>query len=755
MKKFRNLFMILAFVVCALALFSRTDARAEAVRTDGWETVYSSLQTDEDGNLFYEALNNVGSTEWMTFGFRALQAVEDGVSKMEVTSSNEKVCSIDTDSKVIALRANNYSGLYTVSLHIKSEGSAVVTARLGDKSYSFRVISLTKKMAKIVSVKKNDYSSVKLSWKKTAGASGYLIARAKMTGDDAYMLKQVKEINNPDITSVILPASLNVTYGYCVIPKVKLFSKEYVYPWIGTYYYGFGNTDESAEYKLVYRGAKLQNLTVKGKKVQISWVPDAQVSAYRIYRQEREGASWKLIHTIKNEKVGSYTVSQKVAKTCSYKVEYVRPNHTVQSTQSRSCYIPKTVKSKKTAIKIAQDSAYGQYGNGAWSGVDDVFYYERKNVLHAVAHKRNKNTLIDYTLTESGKVKSKKTVKLGKFDYWRGFYAGPDDCLYVAVGYDNSKKSRKKTVVKVMKYSASWKLQKTCKIKGSASNSFEGIICPDTNSRMMMYGSKLYLIMGRIMFFEGHESNIAFEINTKTMKYKEANKDYTSHSFNQFIRFDNGCLYISNHGDAYPRAVNLVKVKSYGTKNESIKEVLPFKIKGETGNNYTGLTEGGMEVTANHIMIAGASVPQKYKVAGVTGNKPSYMQNVYLTITDKTTMKSRIKWLTTYNPKKSKTIVSEVRMLKLSDDYVVVMYTTTKKSKDTLHYVVVNDAGKVVCHKTYKNMVFSASTQPILHNGAIVWTDVLSEWKKVKSKGYSYYDYVEKKYFCRIPAVIR
>ena len=740
--------MLAVLFICTAAY--SIPAHADSVE-DGWDTVYGSLETDADGKIFYKTSYD-SSDQLIMATLSAKNATFEGVKEVRISSSNTKVCSVDSDSKVVKLTQEHMYRKIPAYFTIHSAGSAVITAQVGEKSYSFCVIATPQNMAKMNPVKAIDYQSIRLSWKKVSGASGYIIARAATSGANDGLLKKIKEVNSGDITSVVLPAKVNVTYGYCVIPKIKVDGKEYVYPWIGTRRYNFDG-DDAVSYKVTYRSPKLKQVLAKGTKVQISWTTDHDIKAYNIYRKEREEAPWKLIHTVKNEKTGSYTRSEKTGKTYIYKVEYVRPDNYKQSTISRSCYITKKTKAKKATIKMYQTPKYGQYGlGGAWTSVDENFYYEKKDVLHAVSVKGKK--LIDYTLSENGKIKSKKTVTIGSYEYWCGFYAGPDNCLYVAVGYDNPKKSKTKTVVKVMKYSSSWKLQKTCKIKGSASNQLAGIMCQDSNSRMMMYGSKLYLIMGRIMF-SGHQSNISFLIDTKTMKYKEANEDYTSHSFNQFIRFDNDRLYISNHGDAYPRAVNLTVVKAYGTKKQSVKEREPFKIKGETGYNYTGLAEGGMEVLGNHVMIAGISVPQNYKVAGVTGNSGNYVRNVFLTMTDKTTLKSQVKWLTTYNPKSRNVSVSEVRTIKLSDDYMALMYTVTKNDKDTLHYVVVNDTGKVVCHKTYKNMIFSAATQPILHNGSIVWTDAIYYWKKFKTKKSYYYKQQEKHYFYKIPAVIK
>lgn len=62
-------------------------------------------------------------------------------------------------------------------------------------------------------------------------------------------------------------------------------------------------------------------------------------------------------------------------------------------------------------------------------------------------------------------------------------------------------------------------------------------------------------------------------------------------------------------------------------------------------------------------------------------------------------------------------------MVKMSDDYVILLYSTSKKGKSTMHYVVLNENGEVVYTKEYKDMAFYADTQPILYQGSVVWTE--------------------------------
>jgi hypothetical protein len=386
-----------------------------------------------------------------------------------------------------------------------------------------------------------------------------------------------------------------------------------------------------------------------------------------------------------------------------------------------SYYIPKAGAVCNTKLKLKQYDSFGQYG-GNWSGSDTTYYYVANNKFHVVSVIGHK--LYDYTLnSKTHKAAGKKIVNLGKYNVWGGFVQGTDGNFYVAVGYNNLKESKTKTVIKVKKYSSAWKLKKTCNIAGGSKNAFTGIYEPFEagNCRMAQNGNELYVFTCRTMFKQSdglhHQSNIAFQINTDNMTYVNHNDSYCSHSFNQYLRYDEDTLYLADHGDAYPRGIQLTKRDANGTQTS--KTV--FRIKGATGNNYTGVTVGGMEYSANRILIAGTSIPQNYNIKGVNKKRDKSVSNVFVSVTDKNLDSNKVVWLTHYT-KKSKTSVSEVRTVKISDYNIAVLYTTTKKKDTKLHYVVLDNEGAVTYQKTYANMAFDGGTQPILNDGSIVWT---------------------------------
>ena len=80
------------------------------------------------------------------------------------------------------------------------------------------------------------------------------------------------------------------------------------------------------------------------------------------------------------------------------------------------------------------------------------------------------------------------------------------------------------------------------------------------------------------------------------------NYGYVSHSFNQFIQVDNGTLVGSDHGDAYPRKLVVLKYPTDISKGEFVPlygnkcaEYTMLSMPGLIGENYTGVSQGGFE----------------------------------------------------------------------------------------------------------------------------------------------------------------
>lgn len=653
--------------------------------------------------------------------------LSDSSVTLSISCSNTDVLKITSDTKK-TLKAGCYLS-ESIKYTVVGVGYADIIVSIGTTSYKFRLYVLPY-ITELPKLTQTDFHHITLKWKKLSGISGFYVQRSKKY-DGEY--KTIKTLD-ADKTSITLPVEWDKEYFYKVVGYIKDDFRTLT-----------GNSSQQGFTAQKMAGSTITSVKKSGSSnLVINWKAFKGATGYKLYRSTQENGTYKCIYTAKSGTITSY--KQKVNKGVPYYYKLITLDSMGKSDFSPtvSQIIPIKNKIKKVSCsKINQKSSggLGQYYPYSWSHPDTTYYYQSGGKFHAVCVQNNGNLKI-YTLNSSFKVTKTKTIKL-KYDVWGGFYQGIDGNFYVAIGYNNLKESRTKTVIKVIQYNSKWKKLKTASIKGGAKNSFEGIYSPFDagNCRMDMQGNTLYLMTSRTMFMGSdglrHQSNISFKIGTKKMKAAEANESYVSHSFNQFAKFKDGSLYLLDHGDAYPRSIELTTVQNYGADNQKIISSSLFSLKGDIGANFTGCRVEGMEIGSSNVLVCGTSQPHKKKIGKVSGFGYDMKYNAFLILANRKSGKVTFKWLTTYNPKTTSVTVGETRMVKLTDNRFVILYSTTQKGKSTLHYTVYSDTGKKIYSKKYSNMVFDGDSQPILSNGSIVWISATESNGKVKSKLYS------------------
>ena len=726
---------ITALLLTAFLLISAIQPVGAAYATPGQALESTAEQTeeltfefvsDEPYDTAYYSPDYVDNTSSVAY---AGQNTSSSPITVSVSSSNTNVLKITSGQKTTLAAGAYYWEL--VKFECFKAGYADIIVSTGTTSYKQRVYVVPAR-ALLLSLKQTDFNHITLKWKKIPGSSGYYVQRAGSNGKFETILT-----TGADTTSASFPVKWNVEYYYRIVGYVKDDVRTIT-----------GEDWTPAPEPFTARkmaGSTITSVKKSGSSsLQVNWNAFEGAKGYMLYRSTRENGTYKCIYTAKSGNITSY--KQKVSKGIPYYYKLVTIDAIGKSDYSPAVseMIPAKSKVKKvTCSKIEQKASfgYGQYHQYRdWSHPDQTYYYQSGGKLHAVCVQNNGSLKI-YTLSSSFKVQKTKTIKL-KYDVWGGFYQGTDGNFYVAVGYQNPKESTKKTVIKVIQYNNKWKKLKTANIKGGVYNTFQGIYTPFDagNCRMDMQGNTLYLMTSRLMFefFDGrHQSNISFKINTKTMKAAEANESYVSHSFNQFVKFKDGTLYILDHGDAFPRGIQLTTVSDYGSDQQKVSSKLLLNFKGESGNNFTGCKVGGMEIGSTNVLVCGTSQPHEYKIKKISGFGSEMKYNAFLALTDRKSGKVTFKWLTTYNPKTTSVTVGETRMVKLSDNRFAILYTTTQKKKTTLNYAVYSDTGKKIYSKKYTNMVFDGDSQPILHKGSIIWISSTESGGKVKTKLYS------------------
>lgn len=600
-----------------------------------------------------------------------------------------------------------------VYFNVKKMGHVTFTITMGDITKSIDVVFVYSYSVGDIKFSQLGSNEVNLKWKKISGADGYVIWRSKADDEENY--KKVATVKGGNNVSKTVTAQWGTNYHYVVVAYVN-YNKDKLsarnlesLSWL---YYSYGNIFETTQ-----PTAKLKSVTsIGGNKVKIKWESSYKAQKYVLYRSETENGVYKKVFSTKNKL--EYTDTVKKGATYFYYVVAYYSCGKSKPSDSVAVYVKNSVsKSKQTALSLNSYTLYTYKKN------NEVYYVDKSD-----------GKLIIYKM-KNNKLKKYKTVQLPSYEIWGSFYAGTDGNFYVAVGYYNYKESTKKIVIKVLKYNSKWKLVKTCNIKGSASNGYKGVVEPFSASgvSMTMNGNTLYLATGRTMFAlsdgVNHQSNIGFKINTKKMTYK-TDSTYVSHSFEQIAKYKAGVLYQVDLGDAYPRCIQL-SIQS--DSDSEWEEYSLFKFKGETGDSV-GAYIGGMEIGNNNVLVCGYAQPHYYKIKNVSGYG-NLNANVFLSVFNKETGKSKVIWLTKYNPKSNTTSVGLPHIYKISENRYAVLYEIYKNGSFAgLKYVVVNESGKKIYETTYKNIRISSSSEIILDSGYLCWFDSRLDFTSHKYK---------------------
>ena len=743
-KVYALIFSVLAcFCICFFGM------KAEA-------TMVQTKWTPFAGEDFYFQWNREGVEqknyavwqEQLAYSYTYYYNNTDKEYTLELKSKNPEVLEIEKEYRKTVINPKYQSSLWYY-YKIKGVGKAVIECKIGDAVYE-DTIYVTPGIISLEKIEQTGYQHVKLTWKKVKGVSGYVVQRTKVTSnnggyDTNEKWENVKTVLGDNTRTTVVKAKWNTNYKYRVVGFVQAGTEK-------LYGNDYGNTLSFSTEKI---GTKLKMVKkVANNTLKITWKKDKYATGYKIYRSEMENDGYKLVKKITKSGVTSWKQKVTKGKVYHYRIVTVYPEGESEPSASIAQIIPKKSAAKTHIIADITKEVSGANYTGNWANSDRTYYYQKSGKLHIVSVQSDGN-LADDTLDNNGQIVSRKIINL-TYETWGGFYKAPDGNFYVAVGYGNPDESKTKTVIEVIQYNSKWKKKKTAIIKGGVSNAFEGIYAPFMagNCSMTMQGDVLYLFTARQMFLNPddglrHQSNISFAINTKTMKAKEANESYCSHSFNQLAKFKDGNLYLMDHGDAYPRSIYLQSVNNYkalqkerlkkGQGGYTIRRKEVFDFLGEIGDNYTGCTIGGMEIGKTNILTCGTSVPHNYAVNGVTGSGWEYKKNVYVVVTDKKMEKSQVKWLSNYDPKNSNVYIGDTRMVKLNEDRYAILYSVKENNITTVKYLVINNAGKIVYSKNYSGMEFKGGSQPIVYNGNITWleTSYKPDYSGTETKLYS------------------
>lgn len=374
----------------------------------------------------------------------------------------------------------------------------------------------------------------------------------------------------------------------------------------------------------------------------------------------------------------------------------------------------------------------------------------------------NSRVLVEY-YSKDFTLKSSKTIKY-ELPIFGAFYE-TEDSYYILSGQKNPSESDAVEVFRVTKYDKSWKRISAASLYGERTTVPFDAGC----ARMAHCGSTLVIRTCHEMYTsadgKNHQANVTISVNTDTMTVTEANTEvenygtgYCGHSFNQFIIYDGENFVGVDHGDAYPRSVVLNKwaanfdYEEYDRQNPTpwlstpddpykrwivntdksdpsggrtsytlgdprqLAEVSMLDISGSTGDNETGVTVGGFEVSDSSYIVAGTTINQNKFGSAST-------RNVFVSVIGKnctSDSKPVITKITNYS--EGQPSPSNPQLVKIGDDKFVLMWTykPTSSDKNKVYYTELNGKGETV-GKKYSFTGELSDCQPIVSDGKILW----------------------------------
>ena len=238
-----------------------------------------------------------------------------------------------------------------------------------------------------------------------------------------------------------------------------------------------------------------------------------------------------------------------------------------------------------------------------------------------------------------------------------GFYEMNGN-YYILSGQTNKNESDSVEVYRITKYTKDWSRVASCGLYG------ENTTVPfDAGSaRMAAYGNYLMIRTSHEMYKSkkdgyNHQANVTIQVDTSAMKITDSytkvmNIDYgyVSHSFNQFIQMENGKIVAVDHGDAHPRSIVLVRYPSVVTSSgftngisysSTCKATDIMAFEGKSGDNYTGATVGGFEISDTAYLTAGS-------VDIDSTAKYSAGQDIFVGVVSKSTDAVKVNKITNY-----------------------------------------------------------------------------------------------------------
>lgn len=302
-----------------------------------------------------------------------------------------------------------------------------------------------------------------------------------------------------------------------------------------------------------------------------------------------------------------------------------------------------------------------------------------------------------------------------------GFYETADN-YYLLTGQTNSGESAQVEIFRITKYDKSW-------------NRIASVGLYDCNTtvpfdagcaRFAECGKYLLIRTSHEMYRSSdgfcHQANVTIELDMDAMtitdsytKIMNASFGYISHSFNQFIQVENNRIVAVDHGDAYPRSIALIEYATDASTGKFVPNYYTactvtdlLAIPGSIGNNTTGASVGGFEISDTAYLVAGNSVVQDSQ------NTSRGTRNIFIIAKDKATSEIRTNWITNYA--EGETSTNTPQLVKLPDNTYLLLWSRNNE----VFYTKIDGNGNQIS-EIYSMAGNLSDCVPVVTGHKLVW----------------------------------
>ncbi len=370
--------------------------------------------------------------------------------------------------------------------------------------------------------------------------------------------------------------------------------------------------------------------------------------------------------------------------------------------------------SEKISSGLDQNIIPSDYSNTA----DNVKSYivENSSGFEFIAANDNKYITVEQHSAD-GELASSKRLDF-ELPLFGGVYCGAK-YNFIIFGTTNYQEKESDEVYRVVKYSKQWDKLDYCSVSGA-----DTILPFDGGSlRCSEYNDTLFVHTSRLMYTTedgfNHQSSFTFSVNEDKMTSNINQNVYSSHSFDQYVMSDKDGTFYADLGDAFPRSVVV--------QTQDGQQYDALTILGSAGDNTTGVSLGGFELTDNSCVIAGNSINQ-------TGEfDPSGKRNIFVYFVDKSLRSKSGVWLTDYHKDSDSKRVLTPKLVKSSNSSTLYVlweeYDESSRQRTT-------KAAKLSADGTFdKNNIKTLSDTPLSDCQPVFTDDGCIAWFNVEKDG--------------------